>query len=76
MDEVSTKKSKKESLLNSEKDSAAATVESNSGYVSSDQSVSSTNGSSGQSSKSSKWKLQPPGVYYLRMKNFLASMTG
>jgi hypothetical protein len=71
MDEVSTKKSKKESLLNSEQDSAA-TVESSSGYVSSGQTVS----SSGQSSKSSKWKLQPPGVYYQRMKSFLASMTG
>ena len=75
MDEVSTKKSKKESLLNSEQNSAA-TVESGSGYVSSRQTVSSSNGSSGQSSKSSKWKLQPPGVYYQRMKSFLASMTG
>jgi len=73
MDEASTKKSKKVSLLNSEQDSAA-TVESSSGQVSSGQSGQSTNTVS--PSKSSKWKLQPPGVYYQRMKNFLASMTG
>jgi hypothetical protein len=95
MDEFSTKKSKKVSLLAAEQSSVAEN-EISSDRARSDSDLSNpsssfpssnpgghiplTEGSSSHSQTQStpptlsKWKLQPPGVYYSRMKNIIKGM--